>query len=128
MRQWSNQPTKLSRKNGTKKRYDPGLIGAALGGLVGAFFGFAPGSSSGLPSTVMSLLIVGLACLIGALLGIMNLFLWHFVLRLWLWCTGSLPWNLVAFLDEATVFLIMMTLPTLLLTILPTTDRVMAKC
>ncbi len=26
----------------------------------------------------------------------------HFTLRFWLWRTGSLPWNLIAFLDEAT--------------------------
>jgi len=25
----------------------------------------------------------------------------HFVLRFWLWRAGSLPWNVVAFLDEA---------------------------
>ncbi len=32
----------------------------------------------------------------------LSYFLAHFHLRFWLWRTGSLPWNLSLFLDEAT--------------------------
>ena len=39
--------------------------------------------------------------LLFGLLGGLRPFLQHFTLRFWLWRTGSLPWNLIAFLDEA---------------------------
>ncbi|HEY0755289.1 MAG TPA: hypothetical protein VGD98_15120, partial [Ktedonobacteraceae bacterium] len=47
-------------------------------------------------------LVLGLAFnLVGGRTG-MAAFLQHFVLRLFLWKLGLLPWKLVAFLDEAT--------------------------
>ncbi len=48
-------------------------------------------------------LIGGLVFGLGGVSGFFN----HYLLRFWLWCTGRLPWNLVAFLDEATDWLLL---------------------
>jgi DNA polymerase III delta prime subunit len=72
-----------------------GLLGTSIGNLVYALiFGLVFGSGGGL--------IFGLYFdLVGGRTGLAA-FLQHFVLRFFLWRLGLLPWNLVAFLDEAT--------------------------
>jgi eukaryotic-like serine/threonine-protein kinase len=47
---------------------------------------------------------LGWGLLVGVPAGLVSglgAFFQHFALRFWLWCRGSLPWNLIAFLDEA---------------------------
>ncbi|WP_220198767.1 TIR domain-containing protein [Ktedonospora formicarum] len=72
-----------------------GLFGASIGNLIYALvFGLVFGSGGGL--------IFGLFFdLVGGRTGLAA-FLQHFVLRLFLWRLGLLPWDLIAFLDEAT--------------------------
>jgi len=77
-----------------------GLFGTAIGNLsYGLIFGLVLGSVGGL--------IFGLAFgLVGGRTGLAA-FLQHFVLRFFLWRLHLLPWNLVAFLDEATARLLL---------------------
>lgn len=77
-----------------------GLFGTAINDLVdGVVFGLVLGSVGGLS--------FGLAFgLIGGRTGIAA-FLQHFVLRFFLWRLNLLPWNLVAFLDEAAARLLL---------------------
>lgn len=76
------------------------LFGTSLQNAVyGLIFGLILGSGAGL--------IFGLAFnLVGGRTGIAA-FLQHFVLRLFLWRLGLLPWHLVAFLDELTARLLL---------------------
>ncbi|BCL79632.1 TIR domain-containing protein [Ktedonobacteria bacterium brp13] len=77
-----------------------GMFGASIGDLAyGLVFGLVLGSVGGL--------IFGLAFgLVGGRTGLAA-FLQHFVLRFFLWRLNLLPWNLVAFLDEATARLLL---------------------
>ncbi len=76
------------------------MFGASIGGLAyGLIFGLVLGSVGGL--------IFGFTFgLIGGRTGLAA-FLQHFVLRFFLWRLDLLPWNLVAFLDEATARLLL---------------------
>ncbi len=77
-----------------------GIFGTSIGDIVyGLVFGLVLGSVGGL--------IFGLAFgLVGGRTGFAA-FLQHFVLRFFLWRLDLLPWNLVAFLDEATARLLL---------------------
>ncbi len=83
-----------------------GLVFGLLGGLVfGLLDGLAFGLLIGLRYWVVFGLGYGLGyALLGGLLGGHGgvvAFFQHFVLRFWLWRTGCLPRNLIAFLDDA---------------------------
>ena len=70
------------------------LIGGPIGMLIGGssrLFGATIGPGALLSGLLFSVLLSGLAP-----------FLEYLVLRFWLWRTSCLPWNIVAFLDEAT--------------------------
>src|SRR5205807_8096164 len=66
--------------------------------VVGLVFGMVFGPLGGLHNGLVFGPLGGLVAGLGFGLGP---FFQHFALRFWLWRTGSLPWNLVAFLDEA---------------------------
>ncbi len=76
-------------------RPDQGIWRSARNGLIGGLlYGLVGGLVGGLRYGLVSGLLYGLVGGLGA-------FLEHFALRFWLWRAGSLPWNVVAFLDEA---------------------------
>jgi hypothetical protein len=100
------------------------LVGLPIGLLFRLYFWVAFGlggpcmsSPGGVPLSVQPLInplvVMPGALLLGLILGINGgllvgeAFLCHFVLRFWLWRTRVLPWNLIAFLDEATSHLIL---------------------
>lgn len=75
-----------------------GKNGLVIGLLVGTLAGLATGRFSGLPGGLLAAQSVGL--LVGLHLGL-ETFTLHFILRLFLWRLNYLPWNVVAFLNEA---------------------------
>ena len=88
------------------------VIGLIIGLIIGLLCWLAFGLIEELVGGLVSGMFVGLlgdwlarGLLWGLLLGLLFLglgaFLQHFTLRFFLWRTGCLPWNLVAFLDEA---------------------------
>jgi NACHT domain len=88
-----NQGIWRSARNGLLS----GLLGGLGLGLLASLSASRPliGLVVGLGGGLLGVLLVGLP------LGLRP-FLQHFTLRFWLWRTGCLPWNVVAFLNEAT--------------------------
>jgi hypothetical protein len=86
-----NQGIRLSARNGLIF----GLIACLVVGLIdGLKIGLGYGPLGGLISGLGSGLFFGLA-------GGLDAFIKHFILRFWLWHSEHLPWDLVAFLNEA---------------------------
>ncbi len=84
-----NEGIWLSGKNGL-------LIGLFVGLLTGLLTGPLTGLVSDRYLVMYFGVTLGLSC--GFLFGL-HAFVQHFTLRLFLWCSGWLPWNLVPFLD-----------------------------
>ena len=88
-----------------------GLVSGLVNGLVvGLVVGLVYGLLGGLGHGLAHGLVIGLAAWLlyglfgGLFYGLVNGlgdFLQHFALRFWFWRAGYLPWNMVAFLDEA---------------------------
>jgi GTPase SAR1 family protein len=75
-------------------------LGAGL--LVGLIIGLVNGVDIGLNSELFFVLFFVLATWLGGWLSLgLDAFIQHFVLRIFLWRTNHLPWNLIPFLDEA---------------------------
>ena len=73
---------------------------------VGLFFGLGVGLGNGLGigpnGGLLFGFIFGLGVGLGGGLSVgLDAFIQHFILRIFLWCTNRLPWNLIPFLDEA---------------------------
>lgn len=85
--------------------------GLFIGLLIGLGFGLLGGLVFGPLTGLRYWLVFGLGyTLLGALFGGhggLAAFLQHFVLRFWLWRTGCLPRNLIAFLDDAAARLLL---------------------
>ena len=90
-----NQGIWRSARNGLVSGLVNGLV---IGLVVGLINGLLSGLSAGLLSGLSTVLSVGL--FYGLLYGL-GAFFQHFALRIFLWRAGSLPRNVVAFLDEA---------------------------
>ncbi len=76
-----------------------GLVGGLVVGLFnGLYLWLVHGLVIGLVGGLLTGLLTGL--FLGLFYGLGD-FLQHFALRFWLWRAGYLPWNVVAFLDEA---------------------------
>ncbi len=92
-----------SGKNGLVVGLVIGQVAVMVAGLVvWLVIGLAIGSAAGL--AIATLVLLGAELFVVLFLGLrsgLDAFVKHFVLRLLLWRRGNLPWNLVAFLDEA---------------------------
>ena len=98
-----NQGIWRSARNGLVSGLVNGLVSGLFVGLIyGLFGGLGHGLAHGLVIGLAAWLLYGLVAglLVGLVSGLGD-FLQHFALRFWLWRAGYLPWNMVAFLDEA---------------------------